>query len=75
MIVTQTLLFVLLTQALKQLEGKQRTMVVEKAVPSSAATISSDNRPPLVTRHVPNQQQSLTGQQQQPVLPQQPSQV
>ncbi|KAL3144056.1 Coiled-coil domain containing 15 [Trebouxia sp. C0010 RCD-2024] len=60
-------------QALKQLEDKQQAMV-EKAVCSPAAT-GSGSRPPLVTRHAPNQQQSLLGQQQQPALTPQPSQI
>ncbi|KAL3150063.1 Coiled-coil domain containing 15 [Trebouxia sp. C0009 RCD-2024] len=65
-------------KALKQLEDKQQA-TVEKAAYSPAATGlgGGNSRLPLVTRHAPNQQQSLLGQQeqQQPALTQQPSQI
>lgn len=50
---------------------------VEQAICSPAATGTGggDSRPPLVTRHAPNQQQSMLGQPQQPALQQQASQI
>ena len=67
-----------LAQALKQLESKQQA-IVEKAAgkvcSSVTGAVGSDSRPPLVTRHAPNQQPSLLDQQQRPALQQQPSQV
>ena len=65
-------------QALKQLESKQQA-IVEKAAGAVCSSVTgpvgSDSRPPLVTRHAPNQQQSFLDQQQQPALQQQPSRV
>ena len=68
-------------QALKQ-AGEQQQQLVENAdavaaSASGAAGVSSISRPPLVTRHAPNQQlPAQPALEQQPAaLQQQPSQV